>query len=326
MGYVAEARVSTPLTREFELWVVTFAGAKPTTVREYIIAVEQLVGHVAAGTLNLTPRLTSRFAPKAKWFTAKTDPDWSTIGVDALESFLQIPVANGTRPPSPTTMKKRKYAAIAFFDFLESHGVAAPARVPRRLRVPSQVPARPKPMPDTAFLAMWNGRMTMEDRVWAGMGFFCGFRRREMCFVQCDNFDLDARRVTDFDRKGGKKGDVVYGRIIDMMGERGLPKLHKAGIQWEDALDKFLAARTGERYVLPYAEDYAAMDDVPNAINKRFVKYTSDHTPHSLRHSFATNLFRMDVPAMAIKDQMSHSNIDTTNGYIDTLSAFEAAV
>jgi len=49
-------------------------------------------------------------------------------------------------------------------------------------------------------------------------------------------------------------------------------------------------------------------------------------TPHMLRHSFGTNLMRMGYPPIVIADQMNHSSLDTTRGYIDTNVWFEQMV
>lgn len=58
--------------------------------------------------------------------------------------------------------------------------------------------------------------------------------------------------------------------------------------------------------------------DTSNKIVKRYLKLAGfpNHTPHSLRHSYATNLILMGTDIYRVKELMRHNNVTTTQKYI----------
>lgn len=325
MPYIAGRRLSTPLIRSFESWSASYGGKKPTTIREYRLVVEQLAAEVAGTGHPMVAVPPAPSCPNADFWSSDVEIEWSDVSLAQIESYMSTLVCGGVRAPSVTVMRKRKFALQAFFKYLDRLDFIG--RDPtRHIVIPSQHAGKPKPLADEQFLAVWNTPlMGLDDRVWLGLGYFCGFRRHEMILVASSMFDLSSRRIVGFHRKGGKSGDLPYGKVIDAF-ERTTrldPGVGRAAVEWERCLGQYIAARGSEYRLLPFREDYASEVDAPNAINRRMKRYSRTITPHQLRHSFATNLFRMKVDMQLVKDAMSHSNINTTNGYTDTESGWD---
>lgn len=123
------------------------------------------------------------------------------------------------------------------------------------------------------------------------LGFESGLRISEVLKLESRDIDLKEKKILLRQAKGGKD------RVVN------LPKHFK-----EEYL-KLLPMRCGER-----ALEIAFKRSCNRA--KLLEKKPSLHF-HSLRHGFATHLVSQKVPIHHIRTLMGHSNISTTNVYLE---------
>jgi integrase len=102
-----------------------------------------------------------------------------------------------------------------------------------------------------------------------------------------------------------------------------LPELVAGWEEWVAQLQWVAAYRSQERFLNPWSTGRTAAD--ANNLNRRLNRALVAaglprfaFSPHQLRHSFATNMLRCDVPIEVIADQMAHANIETTRNYLST--------
>lgn len=326
MPYASSRRFTTPLTRQFEHWLIHVLGRAHGTVEEYIRAVETFIGYIGDNLMVAEPITPPTRAPHTDYWWAEHDLDYASVEIETMEKFVLSYVGDGTMVPSASMRRKRVYALKNWYDFLEGRELAD-ARKLRHLKAPPMQQRIPKPLPDDVWFKVWERANGIEERVWLGLGYYAGFRRQEIIDVTVERFN--DRRVKNFLRKGSKYGDVLYGQILDYMPRKGLDDLAVIGYEWEHHLADLLSRRSGSELVISYGDD--GHEKAANRINHRFTALTrgiteegKHNTPHQLRHSFGTNCFRMGLPIEFVADQMSHTNIETTRGYIDTAQVWEA--
>lgn len=123
------------------------------------------------------------------------------------------------------------------------------------------------------------------------LGFGAGLRISEVVNLQPGHIDLKEHRIFVKQGKGGKD------RVVP------LPKGFK---------DKFVNA-------IPLKCDIRALQKAFRAACKRAGLLQKKPTLHfhSLRHGFATQLARNGMPIHYIRTLMGHSNISTTNVYLE---------
>ena len=142
------------------------------------------------------------------------------------------------------------------------------------------------------------------------------------------------------------KNNQLYQGFIELLISTGLRigELHK--LKWENVHDTHLVlefTKRGKDDVIKMREDIKEVIekirhnqqihkryvfssnkgkhysyDTGNKIVKRYLKLAGfpNHTPHSLRHSYATNLILMNYDIYYIKELMRHDHVSTTEKYI----------
>jgi integrase len=175
------------------------------------------------------------------------------------------------------------------------------------------VPARnPRPIPDAAWLRLWQADLSVADRVTFGLGFFLGLRVAEIATLSPDQVADGV--IVDFVRKGGGEDTLDMGSVLEVLrlSSKTRHLVGKGGLQ--SAIEQVQTGRTGAKFLLPY-------HGRGNNVSKRFTAVTSrlglGHlTAHQMRHSAATNLIRAGLPLPLVKEVMNHSNIHITMGYV----------
>lgn len=323
----AGKKLSTPLIESYGRWLLEDIERAPRTVDGYVDAVEFFAAlHPAAGTLTALRTASALSCPNEERYESVNELDWTTVTLADCEAFVRLQLLSGTAP-SQSTRRKRAYALKAFFDYLADHDVVERSCA-LKLRGPGVQIGKPKPIPDDVWLATWDQDMGMDDRVLLGLGYYCGLRRHEMIAIGPHHFNLTTRRVSDFPRKGGKTNEVVYGGNLDIIA-RKLPHLAVRLDEFEADLRTMVRSRALEDRLLALTEHVSADNPSDSSINRRITALSSrcrvHVTPHQMRHSFGTNLLRAGVPAIVVADQMAHSNLETTRGYLDTTQWYETA-
>jgi integrase len=267
-------------------------------------------------------------------------PVWE-LGLDDIKAWYLWPVRDpqhGERPPSASAQKNKRAAVNMFFGWLQSeHDKAIDPKVlrynPKHLRVTKhEVRAQPKPIPEASWYRLWRDNdLVLDDRYWLGLCYLFSFRIGEVANLRPEDVDLEARSMT-FIRKGGQYATVRYGELIDYDWAR-LPNIGPFD-QWETFFTKLVHERTqdglvflspqtvGEQFLDPQSGEFAwrpRMADI-TYYNKRLERLAKRvgvprFTPHQLRHSCATNLWRAGVSRPRIMQIMNHGKYDTTLGY-----------
>lgn len=189
----------------------------------------------------------------------------------------------------------------------------------------------PKPLSDEVWRALWFAPLDDVERVFLGLGFFCGLRRREMVELKSYNVDLAREQFVHFKRKGGGTDVVPYGRMVQVF-EKKMPHLLGERESFLTLLREAADARAGMWLIAwadgwispPRARKLAELEPGqldPQHLNRKLdaicEKVGIPHvTPHQLRHSTATNLLRAGVPLAMVSRLMNHSSIQTTMRYV----------
>ena len=260
--------------------------------------------------------------------------DWADVTADDLEAFLNRPRKTATGKPAESSLNRDGSIIRLFFDFLLRRQVISydpsddmdPAR--------GTQPEPREPVPDDTWLTVWQSKHTdMDDRVWLGLGYFCGLRRAEMAKLEPAGVttrvnDDPNTGVLDFLRKGGKKrAGISYHAIITVLDHK-LPHIAVGGQEWLGLLEWSARFRRDEQYLLA---DSTGDEAACRRIYDRFrylqklagIQPADLVSPHNLRHSAATNLARCGVPKDIIKRQLSHQSEAMTERYITIASDLE---
>lgn len=189
--------------------------------------------------------------------------------------------------------------------------------------VPRLPYGQPKPIDDDVWRRLWGSDLSREDRLWLGLGYFCGLRRVEMVTLRPSDVNI-TEGVMLFKRKGGGMYPIEYRGMINII-DQELPQLTMGRAQeWLEILTEVVIERTmlGADYLWYDSEGHEENDG--NRLNKRVDKRLAPQlglaphsvTPHRLRHSCATNLLRAGLPAEFVQKALSHSSVDITHRYM----------
>lgn len=258
--------------------------------------------------------------------------DWDDVEGDQVEAFLARPRRTATGRPARRVVQKELSIIRTFFAYLMDRG-ALTFNPMVTVEKPRGVQPEPRgPMPDDHWIATWTSNdTTLEDKLWLGLGYFCGLRRQEMATIAPGGVRTRAQHpdpgsLTFFRKGGTKRAGISYASIIAILrdSEIGLPHLAKGGEEWMDLLEVTARFREDQVFLLAASEGGTTADG--QRIYDRFRKLqlragiSSEElsSPHNLRHSAATNLALCGVENVSIQRQLSHSSANMTEHYITT--------
>lgn len=264
---------------------------------------------------------------------------WGSVEAHHVEAFITRP-RHGGRVPAAATMQKERVVVNQFFVFLVGRGVldASPMMDVPTVDVPE---GERKAIPSEVWRAVWLSTMADDDRLWLGMGYFIGLRRREIVFVGPEMVNVNRETLTGVERKGGTfASGLPYGAMTAAV-HRHLPDLCPDPTAFTDLMAMFARDRQGERCLvtcdLPTTEkqrrELSFGDEQlphPNVLATRLRAVLvgaglkrDTFTLHALRHSCATNLVDTGMPIHLVSEALGHKNIQTTMGYISTANKMQ---
>lgn len=181
----------------------------------------------------------------------------------------------------------------------------------------------PKPIDDDTWRRLWLSDLSDHDRLWLGMGYFAGMRRVEIVTITPEQVRPEQGTMR-FKRKGGSISGIEYERMYRAVSEV-LPHL-VGDFDWIGLVERETLERRyiNATYLWWDSEGEGHTDG--NRLNKRLDRHLlpalgipeGEITPHRLRHSCATNLWRAGVPENTIMGSLSHSDIKMTRRYMRT--------
>ncbi len=261
------------------------------------------VRHYAPSTQEGTLRALKCFAvlmPEARQAILYQDLTQTTpADIDAwIEAAFQQSLA-------PATIATCRRGMQSFFIFLRDQGVLAqsPIQLPRhQVLVPMRLP---RPMAEAEVVAFFRVIDTLQDRTMFLLMLRCGLRVSEVSGLPWSAIDLGQGTL----RVDNSKGQVD--RVVYLS-----PDVATALRQWQPL------QAAAVRYVFP--SRMARKGGLPlgaRQIRNRMTRYLKlagipkHYSPHSLRHTFATQLLNAGASLEVVKELMGHRSLQMTLRY-----------
>jgi integrase/recombinase XerD len=298
-----EERSATPALQEFpQLSQLHFFSAQTQGVIAAYLAYLR-ARHYGAAMQEGTIRALKSFAvllPEARQATLSHDLTQTTaMDVDAwIEAAFRQPLA-------PSTVATRLRLLQGFFAFLHDQGAIAqsPIRLPRHhILVPQDLP---RPMAEDEVVAFFRVIDAVRDRTMFLLMLRCGLRVSEVSSLSWAALDF-AQGTIRIDNSKGHVDRVVY----------LAPDVAKALQQWQrmqDAVPRYVfPSRIARKGGLPLSAR-----QIQNCMTRylRLAGITKAYSPHSLRHTFATQLLNAGASLEVVKELMGHRSLDVTLRY-----------
>jgi site-specific recombinase XerD len=243
------------------------------------------------------------------------------VDADIIIDFLERPRCADRREPSASTRKRERGVLDRFWEWMRRSGVVATDPM-WMVPAPKVFDVDPNPMADEDWLKLWTSNLPADDRLWLGLGYFCGMRRFEIATIAPSEVDV-RQGVMRFLRKGGSRAALEYVELVRTIQQR-LPKIAVGTNEWLELLAWTVRSRSDMSFLVSSSKGVSeAADGQYFTRRMRILMRELDlppeaGRPHRLRHSCATNLLRCRVPIEIVADQLNHVNIQTTRRYLKT--------
>jgi integrase/recombinase XerD len=235
---------------------------------------------------------------------------WSSVDRPLIQDFILDLKQRGY---TETSVARKVAAVRSFYAFMSAEGVVNvnPTEGLTSPRVGKTLPKAISPNEVDELLEQPTRRATPEskrDRAMLELLYATGMRVTELVSLDMANLNLDPRApYVRCMGKGAKERtipihDHATEALVDYL-EDGRPLLVRN--RGEDAL---FVNRRGER--LTRQGFWLILKGYARAAN-----LSSEITPHTLRHSFATHMLRGGMPLRNVQEMLGHANISTTQVY-----------
>lgn len=223
----------------------------------------------------------------------------SAITHHDVDRFVSAQAARGFKP---ATINRRLAAVLSFYTFLADDDPALVCPViPHRhaLKEPQRLP---RPVPDDDLTKFFAVIQDARDRAMFVLMLRCGLRIAEVAELKLTDLFLQETPPRLVARGKGSKERAVY-----------------LSPQAERVLRSYLSSRPAVASDFVFLS-YQGAGLSTTAIHKRLMRYRAEAqvtlTAHRLRHSFANDLVRADVPVTSIQQLLGHRWLETTQGYV----------
>lgn len=202
----------------------------------------------------------------------------------------------GRTTVAPGTARTERGALRAFYAYAveDGHFTESPAERLPVVRVPK---GEPRPFTREQIDAMLNSGAYRKTRAMILLGYYQGFRVSQIARVRGDDIDALTRTLATVS-KGGK--------------ERRVP-LHPVIAELADSMpqDWWFPARDGTDKPI----SGASVTNLVTRAKKRAGITDQNLTPHSLRHSFGSDLVEQGVDIRVVQELLLHEDLSTTQIY-----------
>ena len=229
--------------------------------------------------------------------------DIAAVTPHVIARYLGLLSANGA-PPARRTANSVRSSLRQFFGYLEALGVVerSPARVLRNAPVPEEAP-RPMPTGEArrlrAALSLDASAAARRDRALVELLVGTGLRLSEALGLRVEDTELGRGEARVAPSKGGcARTAFLSDAVVDAL-RRSLGRRQRGPV-FLGRGDAPMTARHAERRFAQWLERAG--------IEGRW-------TPHSLRHTFATELYRRTGDIALVKEALGHRSITSTLVY-----------
>lgn len=216
--------------------------------------------------------------------------------------LLEVDIAQlrrvlGRQDIEPGSRRTYRGAYVAFYAFLQSDGYRADSPAARLAPVTAPK-GTPRPFTPAQIDAMLNSGAYRRTRAMILLGYYQGFRVSQIARVHGRDIDLLTNTIRTTG-KGDKDGRLPLHPVIRELA------------QTMPAADWWFPARAGH-------SGHISGSSVTNLITRAKIRagITDERlTPHSLRHSFGTDLVEQGVDIRVVQELMMHASLSTTQIY-----------
>lgn len=203
----------------------------------------------------------------------------------------------GREDISVGTKRKIRDALAGFFRFLHEEGIRADDPT-TRLPKPKAPKGTPRPFTRAQVEAMLTSGAYFRTRVMIMLGYFQGFRVSQIARVHGHDIDLMTMTIRTVG-KGNKEGRLPLHPAIAAIA----PLMPRDGY-WFPAR----GGRAGHIHGASVTQRITLAKQRAGILDPKL-------TPHSLRHSFGTDLVEAEVDIRVVQELMMHESLSTTQIY-----------
>ena len=246
-----------------------------------------------------------------------SDPkDINKTTIRTLKSKLHAAKARNGQPLSITTKNYHLTVLRAFLRYLlqdeEMEGIYAPDRIRRFKQEERQVKVlRMEELQRLLESPDLSTRIGKRDKAILELFFSTGLRLAELRSLNVKDLNFDTREIS----VRGKRGKI---RVV-FLSDRAVEALRKyMEVRLDHLVPLFIGNFTRANIALPPGDEFRLTD---NSIYRLVKKYAlasgivTDPSPHTLRHSFATNLLRHGADLRSVQELLGHADLSTTQIY-----------
>jgi len=222
----------------------------------------------------------------------------SEVEKSDVEGFLHGQMRQGL---SQNTVRRRGFVLKGFFRWAEGEGYCEdPAR---RVAVPKYRARFPYCPSEEEVKRMLDNCHDPVARVIIATLFYTGIRIGELTSLQLDDVDLDRGVLKVCNGKGGRDRLIPLSRPA-----RKILETYRVNVRPTVGTDNFFATRTGK------LSDVWAGRLIRQEKERQGID--SPLTAHSLRHAFATHLYRKGCDLRKLQKLLGHSSLQTLEVYV----------
>ena len=241
---------------------------------------------------------------------------WVSVNADLLQDYIR---EMRTKEYAAATVARKVAAVKSFFNYLTAEGVvdSDPTETLSSPRVGRSLPKALSVREVDELLEQPSKRSTPEaqrDKAMIELLYATGMRVSELVALNLESIELHNNRATVrcIGKSSKERLIPIHEQAVIALRiylEEARPDLIR--VRKERAL---FINRRGER--LTRQGFWLILKNYAKA-----AKITSDVTPHTLRHSFATHMLRGGAPLRNVQEMLGHANISTTQVYTQLTDA-----